>query len=129
MSNRLAPSRASTSSTARAPAMPFPTTTSFFLDMAFPSSSMSDLQETDVHHEVARGARGCGEQHFELGFGNEVFDNGEWHVLARPCTDWEVAHRFSVAHEREIDELLGRIAGAQVDELCALVGRHGVEQL
>ena len=48
---------------------------------------------------------GRGEQHLELGFGEEVLDDGERHMLAALGADREVAHRFAVAHQREIDQL------------------------
>ena len=70
-----------------------------------------------------------GQQHLELGFGEEVLDDRERHVLAALGADREVAHRFAVAHQREIDQLAAGIAGAQIDELRPLVGGNGVAEL
>src|SRR6266436_6120658 len=101
MSNRSAPPRASTSSTARAPAMPFPTTTSFCFGIRFVPcvdrlAPCSDLQQSDVQHEMPARAGGRGEHHLELGFGKKILDHGERNVLAAFRADRKIAHRLSV---------------------------------
>ncbi len=76
---------------------------------------------------VAPGGRG--QQHLQLGFGEEVLDDGERHMLVALGADREVAHRLAVAHQREVDELAAGIAGAQIDQLRPLVGGHAVGEL
>src|ERR1700704_2667538 len=97
MSNLSPPPRASTSSTARAPAIPFPMTTSLSLFMSRllehsfrrrghdPRLKMrrsllgagSDFQQSDVDHErPLRAGRRC-EKNLELGFRKDVLDDRE----------------------------------------------------
>src|SRR5262245_15133459 len=111
MSNRSLP-RASTSSTARAPAIPFPTTTSLCFDICLDLSNAAaslDFQEPDIDDEAAGYAGRRRQQNFEPGFGENVLGDDERHVLARFRAHREVAHRLTVAHQQEIDELAARI--------------------
>src|SRR5229473_4275702 len=117
MSNCSAPPRASTSSTARAPAMPLPTTTSFIFGICqllehTLSTPQSNFMQPDVHHQVPSGSRRSGQQEFELRLGRKVFNDDKRHVLARFGADREVAHDLAVAQQHEIDQFSARIAGA-----------------
>src|SRR5450432_3626685 len=99
ISNWSPPPRASTSSTARAPAMPLPMTTSFSLVMSRLLPPWSDFQHADVDHQRSLHARRRGEEHFELGFGKDVLDDGERNVFRTFRGEREIAHRLAVAHQ------------------------------
>src|SRR5580700_2566959 len=129
MSNMLPPPRTRTSSTARAPAMPLPMTTSFFLSIRLLPPNRSDFQQADVNHECTLRSGWCREEYFEPGLRRYVLDEGEGNVLRALCCNREIAHRLAVAHEHKVDHLGARISGAHIDELRAFVRRDLVHQL
>src|SRR5689334_9935915 len=132
MSNMSAPLRASTSSTARAPAMPLPITTNFRLPMAYSQGrwqereEASDFHQADVEHDRAGHALGRREKDLQLGFRKQVLDHGERHMEDSLGADREVAHGSAVLGQDQINQLVQRVAGAEVDQLGALVGWYGV---
>src|SRR5689334_7447676 len=111
-SNCSPPPRASTSSTARAPAMPLPTTTNFCfgITLLLPFNR-SDFDEANVEHDGAVCPRGRAHEPGKLALGRNVLCDGKRHMLARPCPDREVAHEFSVPHQGQIDHLATSIPG------------------
>src|SRR5579872_1592614 len=99
ISKSSAPPRARISSTARAPAIPFPMTTSRCLLMGVPplrqASKESDrssvgLEKADVEHHCAGHALRGGDQHGEFAFGEDVFHDRQWDVNAGLGADREI---------------------------------------
>ena len=68
------------------------------------------------------------DQDLDLGFGQEILDHGQRHVHRALGAEREVAHRLAVPRQHECHQIVGRAAGAKVDQLRAPVGRHGVGQ-
>src|SRR5580704_12240978 len=108
MSNISPPPRARTSSTARAPAMPLPMTTSFFLFIRLLLAHRSDFQHADVNHECTLHSGWCRKEHFEPGLRRYILDDGERDVLRALCCNREIAHRLAITHEHNVDHLGAR---------------------
>src|SRR5450432_3033275 len=115
MSNKERPPRARISSTARAPAMPFPMTTNRCLPIRHSSrfvlwllgGASVELVESEVDDGRPSGALRRGNTELELALGEDVFDDRQGDVLCGARADREVAHRFAVPHEDETDQLAG----------------------
>src|SRR5918994_1709355 len=116
MSNVSPPPRVRTSSIARTPAMPLPTTTSF--------GAISDLHQAEVADHGSGAARRCGEEEFEHRVPQEVFDHPQRHVCGTAGRNGEVAHGFSVAKEHHGHHVIAGIAAAEVHRLGYTPGGH-----
>src|SRR3978361_535437 len=97
MSNCSAPPRASTSSTARAPAMPLPMTTNccFAMGKFLP---VLELDDAEVEHDGAADPGGGAEEHLDLRVRLQIFHHRQRHVDAGLGADREGAGGFAVLH-------------------------------